>query len=1000
MADKRYIITRSNYTIKEKHKSLKNGNSIYERDYMTTTNLGGWDSGSIPYGEGNFKFVHNQNANNTRSFNNGKWLEIDGDTVFTLNNLGDSAPKDESQIVIKPNKNTFGDFAYFGSCVELVKVSLEGIIKHYPAELYITSSQQQYIDAEGNPVILGADAFEHPVVIYNPFLINISKTNIQKELINDEDINTLRYFAQSYNKYVLGNYEGTETKCLTSWDVKKKNKRCYEDGELVDTVTLGLGNNETLTINEYFFATGNILITDGAYTSWHIRPVESVVDEVFEKEFTSFERFLLNRDTNPLYTIDIDVPSETDEGISISRQQFTFPTMYGWNLDITSGDYNKYVSKLQDVSEFYDEHYSNNLWENLVHESIKNMDIPFNNPSKNEGIDDYRIGIGNVHGLMLAYGRQFDDLKVAIENIKSTNTVSYDENNNVPDYFLSDVLELSGWEVSSAIKTLDETAKVGNLFAGNNKEYGTDTLNTTFMRNLKINSRAIFSHKGNRHGIEMLMSLFGFSSYEFGRNYYNCLPENKKITMGGRKLSWEDLPEDKKALFYDYKLDEYVVVAKNKDTDIVLADNTLEIERVNSEIKGDATITIVDGLYNDSYEIVNPLVGLPVRMVYMTTDDERIFKYLIPWFDKKTDYDGKTYFQMYGGWDKTVYDGHEEYTETLKYLNILQNIGQLSNVLQSELNEGDIYYVNDISDWRDYYKDYAQKYTEAGVIPSHYFYLHNVNKCYTYGDYMADPDESGDTADGWQIIPEAYVRDKVGNGAQVYHLENIVNDYTGNNPHVGYGKYDEGDKYLERLGHVFSGAIDDGLFEGSVEICENGEVSDKVKEMGFELTDRLIDNVKCWYFTDTSNSNRMIELQKKYTEIVDTEGESYEIVDGYEEKAFKDVIRVGKSAVKKNEVHMTSDLEAFNLETQKTPSNDEAAANSIINTKNITIEFCKAKYNKSAEFYKDFEKYLHEVVLPYMNQVVPSTSIVTIKYIGDDEFSACRNIPVITGVTK
>ena len=112
MADKRYIITRSNYTIKEKHKSLKNGNSIYGRDYMTTTNLGGWDSGSIPYGEGNFKFVHNQNANNTRSFNNGKWLEIDGDTVFTLSNLGDSAPKDESQIIIKPNKNTFGNILW------------------------------------------------------------------------------------------------------------------------------------------------------------------------------------------------------------------------------------------------------------------------------------------------------------------------------------------------------------------------------------------------------------------------------------------------------------------------------------------------------------------------------------------------------------------------------------------------------------------------------------------------------------------------------------------------------------------------------------------------------------------------------------------------------------------------------------------------------------------------------------------------------------------------
>ena len=63
MSNNRYIITKSNYTLKEKHKELKNGNFIYERDYMVTTNLGGYDSGAIPYGESNFKFVHNQKQN-------------------------------------------------------------------------------------------------------------------------------------------------------------------------------------------------------------------------------------------------------------------------------------------------------------------------------------------------------------------------------------------------------------------------------------------------------------------------------------------------------------------------------------------------------------------------------------------------------------------------------------------------------------------------------------------------------------------------------------------------------------------------------------------------------------------------------------------------------------------------------------------------------------------------------------------------------------------------
>ena len=62
MADNRYIVTHSNYTIKRKHKLLS-GDTIYERDYMTTTNLGGFDSGSIPYGEGNFKIVRGDAKN-------------------------------------------------------------------------------------------------------------------------------------------------------------------------------------------------------------------------------------------------------------------------------------------------------------------------------------------------------------------------------------------------------------------------------------------------------------------------------------------------------------------------------------------------------------------------------------------------------------------------------------------------------------------------------------------------------------------------------------------------------------------------------------------------------------------------------------------------------------------------------------------------------------------------------------------------------------------------
>lgn len=994
MTNNRYIITKSNYTLKEKHKGLKSGSEIFERDYMITTNLGGYDSGAIPYGESNFKFVYNQNKNTTKSFNNGNWIPnfCNGTNIWTLDCTSQTQQKEESEIVIKPNHNTLLDFAYFGSCVELVKTSLDNINKYYPGELYVTDKNFIYEDADGNVRNLGDDAFANPVVVSNPFNIDLITKNAQitpEQYLTD---NVLRCLSDSISKYEL--MFNDTTHCLNSITVKTKNKKCYENGELISNIVIIFDDGNTMEINEYYYEQTKILITSDRYYGWHIRPTESEIEDVFNNKFSMFDNFLLNRDSNPIYTIEIDTPRETDTGIINTRTFFTMPTVYGWNIDIDSADYSTYVTQLLNVATFYDEHYTNNLWENIVHESIKNMDVNWSNPLKDEDVNDYRLGIQNIHGLMLAYGRQFDDIKLTIDNIKSTNTVTYNENNNIPDYFLSDSLELSGWEVTSAAKYIDKDTSVEKLFPGTNKSYTADDVNTTFMRNLKINSKSIFTRKGTRQSIEMLLSLFGLSSYEFGRNYYNCLPETYKIKRSGQIIPWENLTDEEQANFYDYKFDEYVVVAKNTADDIIDADDYLCVEQINQQIKGDSVYTIVDGLYNDSVEIVNSLEGLPVRMVYIAIpeNNEIVYKkYIIPWFSKNVTYDGKTYFQMYGGWDRIIND-NPYYMETLKYLNILETIGDLKTKLQSDVSEGEIYYVNNISDYKDYYPSYPDS-----IQPSHYFYLNDVTKTYQYQDY-------GETTGGWEIIPQSDVDGIMAHGIQVHQLESIIDDYRGNNPHVGYGKYDEGDKYLERLAHIFDGAFDDGLFDNCIYTCDDNEMSiEDIKNLGFTLTDRLIDNVKCWYFVDNTIENQPVELRKTYVKVdddgyivqEDEEVEHYnEIQLGYDDVGYTHQIRVGRTAYQVNDVHFTSQLETFNFETQETDSNDEAAANSVINVKNVTLEFNKFKYNND-----DFENYLHEVILFYLNQIIPSTTMMTLKYFRDETYAVCTIEPEISGIS-
>ena len=226
-----------------------------------------------------------------------------------------------------------------------------------------------------------------------------------------------------------------------------------------------VAGSETLTIRRYWFNNQEYYFTNTQRT-FEIHP--SLVDvDTFYNEIDDFEKVLLNRYSNPKYTATLDFPHETERGVETYKKQFTWPLDGTWNLDIKSEAYTIYVKELLKLAAFYDEYQTDNLWRMMTHESIKNMDTTFSNPALDEDKDDYNIGTTKMQGLLWAYGRQFDELKRYIDVIKSVNTINYNGNGNIPDYFLTDTLNLSGWEISSAVYWLlkSEKSKPG-LFPG------------------------------------------------------------------------------------------------------------------------------------------------------------------------------------------------------------------------------------------------------------------------------------------------------------------------------------------------------------------------------------------------------------------------------------------------------------------------------------------------------------------------------------------------------
>lgn len=140
---KKYIVTHSNYTVKKTHKKLDGNKTIYERDYTVLTNNGGWDSGTIAYGTPTFKMVNFIKPNEAKKHRYGNWLKqnvcVDNKQngeIWTLECVpNNNKPLDESKIEINANSNSLLDFAYYGSCSELIKTTINHIIETFPGEI-------------------------------------------------------------------------------------------------------------------------------------------------------------------------------------------------------------------------------------------------------------------------------------------------------------------------------------------------------------------------------------------------------------------------------------------------------------------------------------------------------------------------------------------------------------------------------------------------------------------------------------------------------------------------------------------------------------------------------------------------------------------------------------------------------------------------------------------------------------------------------------------------
>lgn len=615
MAKKKLFKSKTNFSIRRLHQSGNFGN-IYERDYSTIVNSLDNPGGQIPIlNSPTFKITVGAGVNKKKRYHYGDWIgnPYSLNNNWTLDNMPNSEQKG-NLINVETYSKRLTDFVCYGSSYELIKTSLRNIVSKYPAEIFVTDTtlmESGIFDLENNlsSVSTGSTMFNYIdyLIVDNPMLIDI----IQNSVSDFNVLNQLRYISNSIYEYDIISANGdvilsgnefkkwneTNDGNLEMWEVLSptdNDKPCFNNGDLIANVIFNeIKDNKTQPLIEIycFYLDGELLyLTDKNNKNIRIRPNKDVVEKFFN-ELNDFEKILLNRNTN--YTSTFETYYENEEtGWQMYEKKYTWPTTLGdWNIAINGLLYSGYIDDLTKLALGYDELFTNSIQRDMTHEAINNMDMT-GGVVINE--DDEIVNSSNKMSKVLnSVGRQFDEIKKYADNIKNTNLITYTRENNIPDYFLSDNLNLSGWEIKEILNDVSKDTTTPPMYSDKSTGYTVKDVNSEFMRRLKLNSKYILSKKGTKQCIEDLMAIFGYHSTDWLKRYYGSLmPKNLRKA---------------------YILTEHTYVANGYASNKTSDDVIRNVKRIN-QLKDSYDI---EGINNPD-SIVDDYQGLPVAEVDLT----------------------------------------------------------------------------------------------------------------------------------------------------------------------------------------------------------------------------------------------------------------------------------------------------------------------------------------------------------------------------------------------
>jgi hypothetical protein len=485
-------------------------------------------NGTALFTMGNFAITANLGPKTDREFNTGQYSD-----EFTLENLNLTEQQSQALVsnsiytTLNLDPNDLSKFVYFGSFVEYLRVSIEGIVSKWKGSLYITDDEGGYSNVAKNTVLgytynqLTDESQVTIPILYIENNFGLTYNNLGGLQLDPTDISNIKLSYESYTlktdwgSFNLLGYTGSTTNVPGVTD--DPYIRVTVKGEPFPTLTGA---------------------TFGTFR-YHVKPKDDIVDRLFFDTLSDFENILLNRMVAPQYTSVFESPQETESGtILLTRKSFTWPTTDGFNIDYNTIEYGNYLNGLLKLGTDYDRLRTNLMSRRFVSNSIHEFDT-------DDGTNDESQG-RKINKLLKIYGREFDEVKKYTDSLKFANTVTYNKKNNTPDEIIKILARAMGFE---AIKSVSDNQLITYLaksnqaiFSGESRSMSIQEIDTELWRRLVINAWWLYKSKGTRKVIEFFIKLFGLG--ECLVNFDEC------VYVASNKLDVEETFQQIERIIY------------------------------------------------------------------------------------------------------------------------------------------------------------------------------------------------------------------------------------------------------------------------------------------------------------------------------------------------------------------------------------------------------------------------------------------------------------------